>query len=406
MYTQDFSENCSEKVDKTQDIYLSAYRKKRQIIAYLSMLQDREIAQECGIDYTHFREVFGNGRRFENLTKRLHDCGSYLTFRWYHKKDETKLHHANFCKADKLCPACAVRRAYKQQKKFLKAWHTTPDLRDKKWYYIVIPVPHHRNETIDQVYAKIDKIRKAITKSIRDAKSGKKAGIWGLFDGGMGSIEVTKTRNGWNVHLNLLICTDHDIEIKPIKNRRGQISYQNPQIVEFLKHQVDGKMHNIEQIDTSSEEALRSNLVEVLKYSLKFSSLSTMDLVHVYMAFYRKRLFFTFGDLWGLKLEDVQLEGDEIVDDEFIEIIYRRVSERYELESSKLQKIEPRETLTVAETPKRSIDRPKRKPIEVIILDRFGLVQRRYWDYSQVSDFAIFAKTMSHSPAPPPREKG
>ena len=403
-----YSENYIKKVDKTQEVYLSSYQKKRQVMAVLDKFQDKKFAKDCGINHTHFLEVFGSGKRYQNLKKRLSDCGSYLTFRWYHKKDETKLHHANFCKADKLCPACAVRRAYKQQQKFMKAWQVSPQLSSKNWYYIVIPVPHTIDDDIEVVYQKVDKVRKSITQAIRNSKKGKKAGIWGKFDGGMGSVEVTKTRNGWNVHLNLIISTDEDIEIFQIKNRRGQISWQNPQIVEFLERAVGGKMHNISRIDTSSEEALKSNLVEVLKYALKFSSLDTMDLIEVYMKFYRKKLFFSFGNLWGLKLDDVELEGDDVVDDEFIEVIYRRVSGYYE----KVEEIEKRvESVSMSSNiQKKSISLKYRKryakPIQIVELDRFGIIKRKYYDYSLMPDYAIFARTMSKNlsshVSPPP----
>ena len=399
-----YSEKYTQKVDKTQEVYLSSYSKKRQIMAVLDKFQDKDFARECGINHTHFLEVFGSGKRYQNLKKRLSDCGSYLTFRWYHKKDETKLHHANFCKADKLCPACAVRRAYKQQQRFMKAWQVSPQLSSKNWYYIVIPVPHTNDEDIEVVYRKVDKVRKSITQAIRNAKKGKKAGFWGQFDGGMGSIEVTKTRNGWNVHLNLLICSDYEIDIKPIKNRRGQISWQNSQIVEFLERAVGGKMHNITKIDTSSDEALKSNLVEVLKYALKFSSLDTMDLIEVYMKFYRKKLFFSFGNLWGLKLDDVELDGDEVIDDEFIEVIYRRVSGYYEKVEEREKKVEHIKKSSNIEKGSISLKYRKRyaKPIQIIELDRFGIIKRKYIDYSLLPDYAIFARTMSKAPSPPP----
>jgi len=396
-----YSEKYTQKVDKTQEVYLSSYRKKRQIMAVLDKFSDKEFAKECGINHTHFLEVFGSGKRYQNLKKRLSDCGSYLTFRWYHKKDETKLHHANFCKADKLCPACAVRRAYKQQKKFLQAWNVKKELQSKKWYYIVIPVPHTIDDDIEVVYQKVEKVRKSIVQAVRDSKKGKKAGIWGLFDGGMGSVEVTKTRNGWNVHLNLIVSSDHDIDIKPIKNRRGQISCQNPQIFEFLERQVGGKMHNITRIDTSSEDFLKSNLVEVLKYALKFSSLNTMDLIEVYMKFYRKKLFFSFGSLWGLKLDDVELDGDEVVDDEFIEVIYRRVSGYYEKVEEREKKVEHIKRSSNIEKKSISLKCKKRyaKPIQIIELDRFGIIKRKYFDYS-VNNYVFWPKKSLDTGAP------
>ena len=403
-----YSVKFEEKISKTQDIFYSSYQKKHQFIALLDNLQDKENLHNLGLDHTHFFEVFGSGKRFENFKKRLNDCGSYLTFRYYHKKDETKLHSANFCKADKLCPACAVRRAYKQQQKFLKAWNKEKDLQSKNWYYIVIPVKHTFDETIEEVYNRLDRVRKSILQSIRDKRKGKGWGFWGQFDGGMGSIEVTKTYNGWNVHLNLLVSTDKEIELKEIitkgKNGKYKKNYINEDLMKHLEKVGDGSyIHNISKIDTSDIENLKANLVEVLKYSLKFSSLSSLDLVEVYMKFYRKRLFFTFGNMWGLKLDDVELEGDEVIDDEFIEVIYKRVYGGYEKVSEELKREEKKSNNFTKEEKSQTILHKKKhnKPIEIIIQDKGGFIKQRFFDYSKVSDFAIFSHSLK-KPLPPP----
>jgi len=403
-YTHISSNNFTEKVKKTQDVFYNSYQKKHQFIAVLNYLQKRENLQTLDINHTHFFEVFGSGKRYENFKKRLTDCGSYLTFRYYHKKDVTRLHNANFCKADKLCPACAVRRAYKQQQKFLKAWNKEKDLQSKNWYYIVIPVKHSTDETIEEVYNRLDRVRKSILKAIRNNKAGKKAGFWGQFDGGMGSIELTKTYNGWNVHLNLLVCSDDDIELEKIttKDKFGncKINYINNQLIKHLKKVADGSfIHNISKIDISSEDELKSNLVEVMKYSLKFSSLSILDLVEVYMKLYRKRLFFTFGNLWGLKLDDVELEGDDLVDDEFVEVMYRRVFGGYEKVSEELKKEEKKSNNITKKRSKIILQKKRyRKPIEILRLDEEGYIVTKTYDYSDISDFAIFAHNENHSP--------
>ena len=36
-------------------------------------------------------------------------------------------------------------------------------------------------------------------------------------------------------------------------------------------------------------------------------------------------MFFTFGNIRKLKLEKVKFDGDDVIDDEFVELIYRRV---------------------------------------------------------------------------------
>jgi len=334
LYTQNFI----EKVSNTQDTYIKSYVKKYNFIEFLKFLRPSvSYGLPFIFDTKKFNKLFGNDKTFSKFQDRLLNCGSYLTFRYYYRKDETKLHNANFCKADRLCPACAVRRAYKQQLKFMKSLKSNPELLNKRWYYIVIPVKHTKTESLELVYNRLNRVRKSITHSMRNNR-----GFWGQFDGGMGSIEVTKTRNGWNVHMNLIVCSEVDIPVQEIitKDKKGNYkkNYISDALKSFLMKVGEGSyIHNISKLDFSSVELIRDNLVEVLKYSLKFSSLRKQDLLIVYLEFYRKQLFFTFGVMRGLNLEDVELEGDEIVDDEFVEVIYRRVGLAYEKEFEKIK---------------------------------------------------------------------
>ena len=70
-HTHRLSNNFTEKVVKTQDIYLNSYTKKSAFVGFLKHLQDKEKAKKIGVDYDHFQEVFGTGKRFENFKKNL-----------------------------------------------------------------------------------------------------------------------------------------------------------------------------------------------------------------------------------------------------------------------------------------------------------------------------------------------
>ncbi len=277
----------------------------------------------------------------KNFFKDLEDCGSYLNFRHYKAHNAIKLHTANFCKRDKLCAPCAVRRAYKQQIKFMSIIENDKKLLDKNWYYIVIPVKHNKTESYETVMNRVNDLRKKLTQSMRDYRKGKHNNFWANFDGGMYSQEVTRSSNGWNVHLNLIInsplfdvgervresCSRTssnrgDIELKEVKNRRGQISYQNEDLRLWLMRHFNSQMHNISKIEDNTK--LNDEIVEVLKYSLKFSSLSNQQLFEVFVKSRGVRLFGTFGNLWGKGLETVILEGDEKLTGEFEELIFLR----------------------------------------------------------------------------------
>jgi len=270
----------------------------------------------------------------KDFFKDLRDCGSWLNFRYYITPQKTKLHTANFCKRDKLCLPCAVRRAYKQQLKFMAIIESDNTLLNKDWYYLVLPIKHNKSESYETVMARVIALRKKITQSMRDSRKGKSSNFWSSFNGGMYSQEVTHSSNGWNVHLNLIVNAPQGtkIELKTIKNRRGQLSYQSEDLRSFMMKTCDSEMHNIQKIKDNTK--LRDEIVEVLKYSLKFSALTQQQLFEVFVKSVSVRLFGTFGNLWGKGLDSVALEGDEILDGAFEELIFIRafgVSPEYKL---------------------------------------------------------------------------
>jgi len=273
-------------------------------------------------------------KHYGDLKKRVLDCGAFTEYRASTSDDRIKLVRANFCKKDKICMACAVGRAYNQQKKFMQSLEVFPyengeDLFSKYWYYIVTPVRHSINESLEVVYSRVDKLRKSVLMQMRNSRRRNSKGFWSQFKGGMGSIEFTYTKNGWNVHINWLVYSDNRVRYREVTDGKKSW-YQNDCLERFLRRFGDSYIHSINELDFTSREAIRKNLLEVLKYSLKFSSLNSAQLIEVYYKLYRKRLFFTFGTLRGLDLEavdDVTL-GDDIQDnEEFLRLIYLRLSD-------------------------------------------------------------------------------
>jgi hypothetical protein len=335
---QDLSSNARDKIKKDISVYLDSYEKKQSLKSFYDLYSERALTDNnLPFSYDDLYSSF----RAKNFWKDLNDCGSWLEFRWYKRSDKTKLHSANFCKRDKLCVACAVRRAYKQQTKFLQIIEEDSKLLDRDWYYIVLPVKHDKTEPLEVVLDRVADLRKKISTFMRDSRKGKHRSFWSNFEGGMFAQEVTKTKNGWNVHLNLLLNAPRLVEdgailspdrtrsggikLKEVRNRNGQISHQNEELRQFMIKHFDSQMHDIQKLDFSDQESLRGALVEILKYALKFSSLSYRDLIEVFIKTKKKRLFGTFGNLWGKGIETVDLDKDDIVPgDDFIELIFTR----------------------------------------------------------------------------------
>ena len=334
----DLSNNAKKKIHKDINVFLTSLSNKENF-ASCHARHLRYFSEGKNLPFT--KDEFDRCFSSKDFWKLAFDCGSWLEFRWYQKSDVTKLHTANFCKRDKMCPACAIRRAYKQQLKFINILDSDSDLKDLDWYYIVLPIKHNKSENYETVFNRLNDLKIKINMGIRDGKRGKGKGFFSNFSGGMSSIETTHSKNGWNVHLNLIINAPKGTKtpLKSIKNSRGQISHQNEDLRQFMLKHADSQMHNIQKLDFDKEENIREALVEVLKYSLKFSGLTNQQLLEVYVKTYKKRLFGTFGNLRGVGIEDVSLEGDVLLDTEFVELIFTRAYSDYTLYKKELKQI-------------------------------------------------------------------
>jgi len=253
---------------------------------------------------------------------RVHNCGSWLYFRNYEEIDKNTLKKANFCNKDKICPACASRRANKQVEKVLGQLSSNPSLMDGYWYYIVLPVRHTADESLSVVFERLQKGLKGINQAIRDVARGRGTeNYFAQFDGIMYSIEETKTENGWNVHANLLCRSEKPLKglIKKPKSKKGKREvFWHPDAVETWQHLTNSINVSISPIDVSDQKELFENLHEVFKYSLKFQDLNPDDMLTAYRSLFGRRLLGSMGTLRGLKT-DVKLNGDDVENQIFIE---------------------------------------------------------------------------------------
>lgn len=352
-------------------------------------------------------EVVKKSHLTDNVIQNVSNCGSWLEFRNYFEVDETKLHNANFCKKDKLCPACAMRRASKQVKKVYDYFQQNPELKKKYWYYIVLPVKHNASESFDTVFNRAKDGLKSLRKAINNNRQGVgHKSFFSQFNGLMYSFEVTKTKNGWNNHINLLCCSDRpikDIYLYTFKN--GQKAFQHKGIFEDWAKYTDNKsfMHSINEIDISNEDVLIKNLLEIFKYSLKFQDLKNEDLLEVYEKTHNKRLLGSFGSLYGIKMK-VNLNQDDVLDKKFLEIVYR-----YNFETGEYS--EYSRTVKEADCKTRDYGKNIYKYVDVTLCDtgqiltKVAVKQKRVINHysnifkkTPISDWQIFKKTMQGLP--------
>ncbi len=73
--------------------------------------------------------------------QRIRECCNQIAFRRYLESGDVQLVSSNFCKYDRICIACATKRAMRMIKKFSQGIQKH-NLYSKKWYYIVLTISH------------------------------------------------------------------------------------------------------------------------------------------------------------------------------------------------------------------------------------------------------------------------
>lgn len=123
---------------------------------------------------------------------RIKECCNVVSFRRYLETGDVKLTSSTFCKYDRICIACATKRAMRMIKKFslgidqYKLWN-------KKRYYIVLTIQHKQNDTLEELLAKLMKYKEQLARNYRNSKraSQKHKSFFSQFDGMVISIEVS-----------------------------------------------------------------------------------------------------------------------------------------------------------------------------------------------------------------------
>lgn len=223
-------------------------------------------------------------------------CGTWLHMREWVETGETRLMNANFCKKFLLCQGCAVRRAAKMHEAYLaKVEHVSDTVPGLIPAMVTLTVKNGKD--LEERY---EHLKSAWTKMITAARkarsdSGRHSPVeWNKVCGSIRSCEVTisKTRE-WHPHLHAFVLISDYID-------------QAKLVEEWENWTGDSKVVDVRKC----HGGIKAGLVEVLKYSTKFSSLSPAETYHVHEVLSGKRLIDPQGDLRGVKTGP--LESDDI----------------------------------------------------------------------------------------------
>ena len=245
-----------------------------------------------------------------DLADRLYSCGSYLRFRHYLTHQQTRLVESRSCDVSLLCPLCAIRRGSRLLKRYLERCAYLAPAHD--FYLVTLTVKN--GPDLAERYAHLLHSWKRLNQR---AKKG--YGAFADASGAFGSIEFTKSQEGWHPHMHMLWAMPKGTPpLRWGKDSQLGMDWAAATGDSFIVHaelvQADAAARRARSAERTPADPLVSALCEVLKYALKFSSLSLDDNLDAYATLRGKRLTRAYGCFWGLEvpgeaLDDAELEG-------------------------------------------------------------------------------------------------
>lgn len=235
------------------------------------------------------------------IGEKVRFCGSWLHFReWFEHGEggESKLLNANFCKKHLLCQCCAVRRAGKMVENYESKLSPIIEKR-KDLIPAMVTLTLKNGHDLGERLQHFKDSWKSMGAAVRKAKSNpiKNAPLqWNRVDGGVSAIEVVydnKKGTGWHVHMHVFCLLSSYIDKRRLSD-------------EWQRFTGDSMITDVRKC----KGGIIAGLVEVLKYSTKFSSMTSEQTYEVYRTCNSSRLINPFGLLRGASAGDI--DGDDI----------------------------------------------------------------------------------------------
>ena len=275
----------------------------------------------------------------------LQDCSNSLIFRHWYTVGQYRLIGGCTCKKHLLCAMCALRRSAKTvrevEKKVLAVMAEHPDL-----VPVLITFTIVNGESLDERYTHITSSKTKLLHARRNALSAKRMktkSVTRWIHGAFGSYEFKKGSggHGWHPHSHeialLLPSVKFQKVIKKGKEVECPIEFEQALQQEWLNITGDSwsvdvrKVSTIESLDKPN--SLLKAICEASKYALKLNDIEHEDQVHAYKVLRGRRLTFTYGSLWGIKIPD---DLNDTIEDElkllpYVDLVYSFYSGNYNL---------------------------------------------------------------------------
>jgi hypothetical protein len=257
----------------------------------------------------HHRAVemahYATGKGEVKIAKQLHDCGAWLMFRDYYRRNEVRLSAANFCRRHLLCPLCAIRRGAKALQLYLDKLEQIRQVKPNlKAYMVTLTVKDGPDllERYNHLHRSVQKLHKMRHGTRQTCEARKASGaVW--------SYEFKRGKNSgeWHPHVHAVWLCEERPDVNLLRQQWQHITKDS---------------HVLHVQEFHDQEQLVEGFLEVFKYAVKFSDLPMADNWHGFEVLKGRRLIASFGDFYGIEMPDT-LTDDQLDNEPFVEMLYR-----------------------------------------------------------------------------------
>lgn len=254
---------------------------------------------------------------------RIRHCGEWLRFRHYYTVNQHKLTAGNFCDKPLICGLCAILRGSRLLASYLARLQLVqvvePRLRP-----VMVTLSVRNGEDLAE---RLDKLRHSMKLLHGRRHVVRQPSVMHQVAGGVFSVEVVNTGNGWHPHAHAIWMVDQDHEAFT-DSRRWSLQKLSPEW-----HAITGDSFIVDArpiTPTDEENPYAAGFCEVFKYAVKPAELGCDRLLEAFPILTGKRLVGAFGCFFGIK-EPTKLTDDldSMKSLPFFEYLYRFMQGQY-----------------------------------------------------------------------------
>ena len=275
----------------------------------------------------------------------LQGCSNTLVFRHWYTVGQYRLIGGCTCKKHLLCAMCALRRSAKTVKEVEKKIQSVL-AENPSHIPVLITTTVKNSDSLEERYTHITSSKKKLLHARRNGihrTSLKNRSVTRFIHGSFGSYEFKKGSggHGWHPHSHEIALLDPSVQFQKVIRKGKEVDCP----VEFEKalseewHKITGDSYIVDVRKVSNtktpenENGLLKAICEASKYALKLNDIELEDQIHAYKVLRGRRLTFTYGSLWGIKIPD---DLNDTVEDElkllpYVDLMYSFYSGNYNL---------------------------------------------------------------------------